>query len=140
MGGAAAAPPAHLAMVCSVWGTTLSSLRSELSSTASCGSTVRRACPTAATVAFHFHRLGDLSTDHSSQLAEWPLQDAAAGYTHLLATTYSRCECSCLRTCHRWRTWESCVGARRAVHGHCISARLHEPAQARAWTCSKTGS
>ncbi len=58
--GAAVAPPAHLAMVYSVWGTTLSSLRRELSSTASCGSTVSRAWPAAATVAFHFQRFGDL--------------------------------------------------------------------------------
>ena len=74
VGGAAATPPAHLAMVCSVWGTTLSSLRSELSSTASWGSTVRRACPTAATVAFHFHRVGDLSMNSSSR----PVQAVAA--------------------------------------------------------------
>lgn len=55
-----AGPPAQRLSVCSVWGTTASRRRSELSSTASCGSTVSRAAPTAATAGAQRHRLGDL--------------------------------------------------------------------------------
>lgn len=62
VGGASAAPLAHLVRVYSVWGTTESSRRRELRRTASCGSTVSRAWPTAAIVAFQRHLLGDLQT------------------------------------------------------------------------------
>jgi hypothetical protein len=63
VGGGSAAPTAHLVMVYSVCGTTDSRRRSELSRTASCGSTVSRAWPTAAIVAFQRHLLGDLRAD-----------------------------------------------------------------------------
>ena len=64
-----AGPPAQRLSVCSVWGTTASSRRSELSSTASCGSTVSRAAPTAATAGAQRHRLGDLRAFLSKQSA-----------------------------------------------------------------------
>ncbi len=55
-----AGPPAQRFSVCSVCGTTASSRRSELSSTASCGSTVSRPAPAATTAGAHRQRLGDL--------------------------------------------------------------------------------
>ena len=58
-GGPARGPLAQVAMVCSVWGTTLSSRRTLFSSTASCGSTVSRPGPVDAMAAFQRHLLGD---------------------------------------------------------------------------------
>jgi hypothetical protein len=72
-----AGPPAQRFSVCSVCGTTASSRRSELSSTASCGSTVSRPAPAAATAGAHRQRLGDLR-----QCRGWPrraLLPACAG-------------------------------------------------------------
>ena len=58
-GGPARGPLAQVAMVCSVWGTTLSSRRTLFSSTASCGSTVSRPGPVDAMAAFQRHLLGE---------------------------------------------------------------------------------
>ena len=72
-------PLAQVEMVCSVWGTTDSSRRTLLSSTASCGSTVSRPGPVAARAAFQRHLFGD---DLRSQPARDPLSTFRWGRSH----------------------------------------------------------